>query len=102
MAEDKDKEQQDYSKSPDFVKGYNKADMIIEMRPDLIAGIQMPDKLETETDKGFFGRLIEYHELQKELKNFSPERLKKEYEQELKEREGKSKGSRGRDHDIEL
>ena len=77
-----DKEQLEVSE--DYKKGFNKADMIVTYMPHILKGVKMPEKDETEWDKGFTARVKKYEKDQEMLKQHAPEKPKALKEKDMK------------------
>jgi len=83
MDDDKD---EPLKVSKDYKEGFNKADMLLTHMPNVLKGIHMPDRDETEWDKGFNDRLRKHEKEKKRLMEYAPEKPKA-----LKELENKDK-----------
>ena len=60
--------------SEQYKKGFNKADWVLTYMPHVLKGVKMPEKDETEYDKGFTARLLKYEKDQQMLKEYAPEK----------------------------
>jgi hypothetical protein len=68
--------------SEEYKKAYNKADMIVTYMPNVLKGVQMPDKNLSEGDKGFIDRIKEYEKEQEALRTFSVDKLRQDYQKD--------------------